>query len=118
MLLRESYREGGKVRTRTLANLSRWPEHKVDKLQRALKGVPAARDLSEAFEIARSLPHGHVAAVLGSADRLGMPELIDPAPSRHRDLVLRPADRGGDRAGLQASHRAWVTRRDRHQLPG
>jgi hypothetical protein len=67
ILLRESYREAGKVKTRTLANLSRWPEHKVDKLQRALKGVPAETDLAEAFEITRSLPHGHVAAVLGTA---------------------------------------------------
>jgi hypothetical protein len=87
VLLRESYREEGKVKTRTLANLSRWPEHKVDKLQRALKGLPAARDLSAAFEITRSLPHGHVAAVLGTAQRLGLAELIDPAPSRRRDLV-------------------------------
>ena len=87
ILLRESYREDGKVRTRTLANLSRWPEHKVEKLQRALKGLPAARDLSEAFEITRSLPHGHVAAVLGTAARLGLQTLIDPTPSRRRDLV-------------------------------
>src|SRR5882757_3657404 len=87
VLLRESYREGGKVKTRTLTNLSRWPEHKVDKLQRALKGPPPAISLSEAFEITRSLPHGHVAAVLGSARRLGIEELIDPAPSRWRDLV-------------------------------
>ncbi|MBV8401979.1 MAG: IS1634 family transposase [Acetobacteraceae bacterium] len=87
VLLRESYREKGQVKTRTLANLSRWPEHKVDKLQRALKGQPSASDLSEAFEITRSLPHGHVAAVLGSAEKLGMAELIDPTPSRHRELV-------------------------------
>ncbi|ETZ96619.1 hypothetical protein I546_7268 [Mycobacterium kansasii 732] len=66
VLLRESYREDGKVRTRTLANLSRWPEPKVEKLQRALKGLPATGDLPEAFEITRSLPHGHVAAVLGT----------------------------------------------------
>ena len=88
ILLRESYREGGKVKNRTLANLSRWPEHKVDALSRALKGLPPARDLSEAFEITRSLPHGHVAAVLGTARRLGIEELIEPAPSRRRDLVL------------------------------
>lgn len=88
VLLRESYREAGQVKTRTLANLSGWPEHKVQKLQRALKGVPAAADLTEAFEIARSLPHGHVAAVLGTAQRLGIAELIDPAPSRRRDLVI------------------------------
>ena len=87
ILLRESYREEGKVKTRTLANLSRWPEHKVETLTRALKGLPPARDLSEAFEITRSLPHGHVAAVLGTARRLGIDELIDPAPSRRRDLV-------------------------------
>jgi hypothetical protein len=88
VLLRESYRENGKVKTRTLANLSRWPERKVEKLQRALKGLPAARDLSEAFDVTRSLPHGHVAAVLGSARRLGIEELIDSAPSRRRDLVV------------------------------
>ena len=87
ILLRESYREEGKVKTRTLANLSRWPEHKVETLTRALKGLPPARDLAEAFEITRSLPHGHVAAVLGTARRLGIEELIDPAPSRRRDLV-------------------------------
>ena len=86
VLLRESYRENGTVKTRTLANLSRWPEHKVEKLQRALKGLPAARDLGEAFKITRSLPHGHVAAVLGTARALGL-ELIDPARSRRRDLV-------------------------------
>jgi transposase len=89
VLLRESFRDNGKVKTRTLANLSRWPEHKVDRLDRALKGLPPAGwDLSEAFEITRSLPHGHVAAVLGTAEKLGMPELIDPTPSRPRNLVL------------------------------
>jgi Transposase DDE domain len=87
ILLRESYREGGKVKNRTLANLSRWPEHKVDALSRALKGLPATVDLSEAFQITRSLPHGHVAAVLGAARRLGLEELIDATPSRRRALV-------------------------------
>ena len=88
ILLRESYREGGKVKNRTLANLSRWPDEKVDALARVLKGLPAQVELAEAFEITRSLPHGHVAAVLGTARRLGIEELIDPAPSRKRDLVL------------------------------
>jgi hypothetical protein len=86
VLLRESYREGGKVKNRTLANLSSWPEAKVEALARALKGLPPA-GLEGTFEIARSLPHGHVAAVLGTARQLGLEELIDPAPSRHRDLV-------------------------------
>ncbi len=110
VLLRESYREGGKVKTRTLANLSRWPEHKVDRLQRALKGVPTASDLAQAFEITRSLPHGHVAAVLGTAEKLGMAELIDPAPSRNRDLVcamlaatvIAPASKLATARGLRA----------------
>src|SRR6478736_4065594 len=70
ILLRESYREGGKVKNRTLANLSHWPEHKVDALARTLKGLPPKWDLGEAFEITRSLPHGHVAAVLGTARAL------------------------------------------------
>ena len=88
ILLRESYREGGKVRNRTLANLSHWPEHRVDALARTLKGLSPKLDLSDAFEITRSLPHGHVAAVLGTARRLGIDDLLDSAPSRHRDLVM------------------------------
>jgi hypothetical protein len=88
VLLRESYREGGKVKNRTLANLSSWPEAKVEALSRALKGQAAPpAGLEGTFEIARSLPHGHVAAVLGTARALGLEELIDPAPSRQRDLV-------------------------------
>ena len=89
ILLRESYREDGKVKNRTLANLSSWPDAKLDALTRVLKGQPPpAAPLDEAFEITRSLPHGHVAAVLGTARQLGLDELIDPMPSRHRDLVV------------------------------
>jgi Transposase DDE domain len=92
ILLRESYREAGKVKNRTLANLSSWPEAKVDALSRVLKGQPPpAAPLDEAFEITRSLPHGHVAAVLGTARQLGLDELIDPVPTRHRDLVVAMA---------------------------
>ena len=92
ILLRESYREAGKVKNRTLANLSAWPEAKVDALSRVLKGQPPpAAGLDGAFEITRSLPHGHVAAVLGTARQLGLEELIDPVPSRCRDLVTAMA---------------------------
>jgi hypothetical protein len=92
ILLRESYREAGKVKNRTLANLSAWPEARVEALSRVLKGQPPpAADLDGAFEITRSLPHGHVAAVLGTARQLGLEELIDPVPSRHRDLVIAMA---------------------------
>ena len=87
VLLRESYREGGKVKNRTLANLSSWPEAKVEALSRALKGLPPA-GLEGMVEVARSLPHGHVAAVLGTLRQLGLEELIDPEPSRQRDLVV------------------------------
>src|SRR5215469_2709036 len=86
VLLRESYREGGKVKNRTLANLSSWPEAKVEALSRALKGLPPA-GLEGTFEVTRSLPHGHVAAVLGTVRELGLEELIGPAGSRQRDLV-------------------------------
>jgi hypothetical protein len=86
VLLRESYREGGKVKNRTVANLSSWPEAKVEALARALKGLPPA-GLEGMIEVTRSLPHGHVAAVLGMIRSLGLEELIGPAPSRQRDLV-------------------------------
>src|ERR1700746_3477743 len=91
VLLRESYRQDGKVKNRTLANLSSWPEAKVEALARVLKGQPPPADLDGAFEITRSLPHGHVAAVLGTARQLGLEELIDPVPSRQRDLVTAMA---------------------------
>ena len=90
VLLRESYREGGKVKNRTVANLSSWPEAKVEALSRALKGLPPA-GLEGMVEVARSLPHGHVAAVLGTLRELGLEELIDPEPSRQRDLVTAMA---------------------------
>jgi hypothetical protein len=86
VLLRESYREGGKVKNRTVANLSSWPEAKAEALARALKGLPPA-GLEAMIEVTRSLPHGHVAAVLGTIRSLGLEELTGPAPSRQRDLV-------------------------------
>src|SRR5487761_1468630 len=88
VLLRESYREDGKVKNRTLANLSSWPEDKVAALRAVLKGRPPALTLGDSFEVLRSLPHGHVAAVLGALRNLGLEELIDPVPSRARDLVV------------------------------
>src|ERR1035441_9108316 len=92
VLLRESYREAGKVKNRTLANLSSWPEVKVDALARVVKGQLAPASAVEGtFEIARSLPHGHVAAVLGTVRQLGLDKLIDPGPSRQRDLVTAMA---------------------------
>ena len=87
VLLREGWRENGKVRKRTLANLSSWSMEKVETLRRLLKNEPlVGRD--DAFDIVRSLPHGHVAAVLGTLRKLGLETLIDPKPSSRRNQVL------------------------------
>ena len=87
ILLRESYRENGEVKTRTILNLSHWPAKKLERFERALQGLPTGVGLEGSFEISRSLPHGHVAAVLGTLRSLGLEELIDPEPSRNRNLV-------------------------------
>ncbi len=86
-LLRRSYREGGKVKHETLGNLSHLPAHVIELVRRGLAGemlVPAG----EAFRIECSLPHGHVAAVLGTARRLGLERLLGRQRSRERDLCL------------------------------
>ena len=75
VLLRESYRDGGKVKTRTLANLTDWPDAKVEALRRVLKGETAIV-CADALGIERSLPHGHVAAVLGMAKKLKLDKLL------------------------------------------
>jgi len=88
VLLRESYREGGKIRKRTLANLSKLPDTVVDNLRIVLKGGSAIENLSESFSVERSLPHGHVAAVLGTIKKLSLHNLIAQDNSRKRALVL------------------------------
>jgi transposase len=88
ILLRESYRQGGKVRKRTLCNLSDWPVAYVEGLRGVLKGgtvIPAEQD---AFTVTRSLPHGHVAAALGTARKIGLDRILGPDANRCRDLVL------------------------------
>ena len=89
ILLRESFRLDGKVRNRTLANLSHWPLAKIDALRSVLKGGTSfGPPLPQAFHIVRSRPHGHVAAVLGTLRRLQLDRLIDKHPSHQLDLVL------------------------------
>ncbi len=88
ILLRESYRENGKVRKRTLCNLSDWPVAHIEGLRGVLKGgtvIPAERD---AFTVVRTLPHGHVAAVLGTARKIGLDRILGPEGDRCRNLVL------------------------------
>ena len=87
ILLRESYRVGDKIKTRTLANLSRWPEAKIQALARVLRDEPVAAP-ADRFEIERSLPHGHIAAVLGMARKLGLDRLLPRRPSRLAKLAL------------------------------
>jgi hypothetical protein len=84
--LRRTYREGQRVRNETVANLSTLPEHVVDWIDAGLKGVRLVPAGAE-FTIARSLPHGHVAAVTAMARTLGFPALLGP-PCRARDLAL------------------------------
>ncbi len=87
VLLRESFREDGKVKKRTLANLSKWPDDIVEGLRILLKGGVALPSMGDAFAILRSRPHGHVAAALGTARRLGLERLLDRRPSRERALA-------------------------------
>jgi transposase len=90
ILLRESYRQDGKVKTRTLANITHLDPHQVDALRLALAGSlpPSSTSLPDSFQISRSLPHGHVAAVLGCLRKLQLDSILDPARSRQRDLVI------------------------------
>ena len=88
ILLRESYRENGKVRKRTLCNLSDWPTAHVEGLRGVLKGGIVIAPDREAFTVTRSLPHGHAAAILGTARKIGLDGILGPAGNRCRDLVL------------------------------
>jgi len=86
-LLRRTYREGGKVRNETVGNLSHLPEELVELVRRSLAGERFLVSV-DAFEVERSLPHGHVAAVLGIARELGLARLLDRRPSPERARVL------------------------------
>ena len=84
--LRRTYREAGKVKNETVANLSALPDHVIDLIDQGLKGtrlVPAG----EAVAITRSVPHGHIAAAWAMASRLGLPALLGPACGE-RDLAV------------------------------
>src|SRR5713226_6408553 len=87
VLIRQSYRDGQTVKNRTLANLSALPAATVEVIRRSLAGEELI-SAHEAITITRSWPHGHVAAVLGTARKLRLEALLDPEPSRQRDLVL------------------------------
>ena len=88
ILLRESYRDGDKIKKRTLLNLSDWPQERVAGLRMLLKGGTVLPKDQDAITILRSLPHGHVAAALGTARKIGLDRLLGPDGNRCRDLVL------------------------------
>ena len=116
ILLRESYRDGGRVKNRTLANLSDWPSERIEALRALLRGelaLGAKGSLPDAFVIERSLPHGHVAAVLGMLKRVGLDALLGkPCTARELvlamlvDRVLAPQSKLASARGLSAATQA------------
>ncbi len=87
-LLRQSWREGKRVRHKTVANLTRLPAHVVDGIRALLKGGVVFERIDDAVAVERSLPHGHVAAALAVARRLQLPRILDRSSSRHAKLAL------------------------------
>jgi len=109
ILLREAWREGKKIRKRTIANLSQWPSKKVEALRRLLKDE-SMMAVKEAFLIEQSIPHGHVEAVLGTIKRWGLDDLIGSRRSRERDLVVAMiAERLLHPCSKLATTRLWHT---------
>ena len=88
VLLRQAWREGSHIRRKTIANLSKLPPHTIHAIRTILKGGVAFPRLDQAVTIRRSLPHGHVAALLGLAAQLHFPRLLQRTPSRQRSLAL------------------------------
>ena len=88
ILLREAWREGPRIRRRTIANLSKMPPEFVDAIRSVIKGGVVHGSLEEAVSIRRALPHGHAAAALGTARRIGLERILHRSRSRKRDLAL------------------------------
>src|SRR6202521_1334635 len=88
ILLRESYRDADKIKKRTIANLSDWPTEIVEGLRTLLKGGKVAPADQESIIVRRALPHGHVAAVLGTLRNTGLDRMLAPPRNRCRDLVI------------------------------
>ncbi|MDE3074621.1 MAG: transposase [Chloroflexota bacterium] len=111
VLVRQSYRVGTKVKHRTLASLTRLPAHVIEAVERAIQGQPPlAGSIPGALTITHSWPHGHVAATLGTARQLGLEAVLDPQPSRQRDLVLAMiVDRVLHPASKLATSQLWET---------
>jgi len=87
ILLREGWREGKKTLKRTLANISDWPQPKVETLRRLLRDETLVSP-DDLFTTERTLPHGHVEAILGTIRKLGLDSIISSKRCRERDLVV------------------------------
>ena len=125
ILLRESYRDGDKIKKRTLLNLSDWPQERVAGLRMLLEGGTVLPKDQDAITILRSLPHGHVAAALGTARKIGLDRLLGPTataaaiwswPSRSTASSIPaqswlPPARCRPRPRAQASASSWLSGR-------
>lgn len=109
ILLRESYREGEKIKKRTLANLTKWPSYVIEGLRAVLKGTTLVQ-AEEHFEIRSSIPHGHVKAVLDFIKHLGLDKIIGSVRCKERDLVVAMiAERLLKPCSKLATTRLWHT---------
>ena len=88
ILLRQAWREGKRIRRRTIANLSKLPPALIEGIRTVVRGGVAFESLDRAVSIRRALPHGHVAAILGTCQKLGLERILHRNPSRRRDLAL------------------------------
>jgi len=87
ILLREGHRQGRKTVKRTLANLSHWPSHKIESLRRLLRDEPLVSP-HDLFSTHKTLPHGHVQAVLSAIHKLGLDSILAAKRCRERDLIV------------------------------
>jgi len=87
ILLREGHRQNGKVVKKTLANLSDWPPDRIETFRRFLKGEPLV-GIDDVFTVERTIPHGHVEAILGTIRKLGLEGILSSRPCRERTLVV------------------------------
>lgn len=109
VLLRKCWREGNIVHKKTIDNLTHWPDEKVETLRRVLKGETLVPP-KEAFAIKRTIPHGHVEAILGTIRKLGLDRVLSSRPCRERNLVIAMiAERLIHPCSKLATTRLWHT---------
>jgi hypothetical protein len=109
VLLRAAWREGKKIRKRTVANLTHWPAAKLEARRRVLRDAPLASPQS-LFVVEHSLPHGAVEAIMGTIGQIGVDPLLAAKPCRERQLVLAMlAERLSHPSSKLGTTRLWHT---------